>query len=71
MITRKKTNTGVCFTLVTVNRLTNLYSHTRIINKNIGTQFCRMYEGKSSIRQMADEDLEFHRMNLALCASCD
>lgn len=38
---------------------------------NIGTQFCRLYEDKSPIRQMTDEDLEFHRLNLALCASCD
>ena len=38
---------------------------------NIGTQFCRLYEEKSPIRQMTDEDLEFHRLNLALCAPCD
>ena len=38
---------------------------------NIGLQFCRLYEGKSPIRTMTDEDLEFHRLNTALCVACD
>jgi len=38
---------------------------------NIGTQFCRLYEGKPPIRQPTEDDVEFHRLNLALCASCD
>ena len=32
---------------------------------------CRLYEGKSPIRTMTDEDLEFHRLNTALCVACD
>ena len=38
---------------------------------NIGFQFCRLYERKSPIRTMTDEDLEFHRLNTALCVACD
>ena len=38
---------------------------------NIGLQFCRLYEGKSPIRTMTDEDLEFHRLSTTLCVACD
>ena len=38
---------------------------------NIGLQFCRLYEGKSPIRTMTDEDLEFNRLNTTLCVACD
>lgn len=37
---------------------------------NIGLQFRRLYEGKSPIRDMTDEELEFNRLNVALCADC-
>lgn len=36
---------------------------------NIATQFCRLYEGKSPIRQMTDEEKEFNR--LRVCVECD
>jgi hypothetical protein len=38
---------------------------------NIGLQFRRLYEGKSPIRESTDEEREFHRLNVALCADCD
>ena len=38
---------------------------------NIGLQFCRLYEGNSPIRTMTDEDMEFNRLNTALCVACD
>jgi hypothetical protein len=37
---------------------------------NIGLQFRRLYRGEAPIRQMTDEDLAFHRENVALCAPC-
>lgn len=38
---------------------------------NIGLQFRRLYEGKSPIRQMTDEEKEFNRLDVALCSACD
>ena len=40
---------------------------------NIGLQFGRLYEGKSLIREMTDEEAEFNRLNVALHAysECD
>ena len=40
---------------------------------NIGLQFRRLYEGKSPIREMTDEEAEFNRLNVALnaCSDCD
>ena len=40
---------------------------------NIGLQFRRLYEGKSPIREMTDEEVEFNRLNVALhaCSECD
>ena len=38
---------------------------------NIGLQFRRLYEGKSPIRTMTDEEMEFHRLSTALCVACD
>eukprot|EP00966_Prymnesium_polylepis_P018572 427488-Prymnesium_polylepis.1 len=38
---------------------------------NIGLQFQRLYEGKSPIRNLTDEETEFNRLNVALCAACD
>lgn len=37
---------------------------------NIGLQFCRLFEGKPPIRQMSDEEKEFHRLHF-LCSPCD
>jgi hypothetical protein len=34
---------------------------------NIGLNFCRLFEGKTTIRTMTDEEREFHR----LCVTCD
>ena len=38
---------------------------------NIGLQFRRLYRGEAPIRRMTDEDLAFHRENVALCMPCD
>ena len=38
---------------------------------NIGLQFRRLYEGEGPIRQMTEEDAEFNRLKVALCAACD
>ena len=40
---------------------------------NIGLQLRRLYEGKSPIREMTDEEVEFNRLNVALhaCSECD
>ena len=40
---------------------------------NIGLQFRRLYEGKSPIREMTEEEAEFNRLNVALnaCSDCD
>ena len=32
---------------------------------NIGLQFRRLYDGKTTIREMADEETEFNRLNVA------
>jgi hypothetical protein len=37
---------------------------------NIGLQFRRLYKGEAPIRQMTEEDLAFHRENVALCMAC-
>ena len=39
---------------------------------NIGLQFGRLYEGKSPIQEMTDEEAEFNRLNVALhaCLEC-
>ena len=40
---------------------------------NIGFQFGRLYDGKSPIREMTDEEVEFNQLNVALhaCSDCD
>ena len=38
---------------------------------NIGLQFRRLYGGEGPIRTMTDEDREFNRLNVAICAVCD
>ena len=37
--------------------------------RNIGLQFERLLAGKGAIRDMTDEEIEFHRLNL--CLECD
>jgi hypothetical protein len=37
---------------------------------NIGLNFRRLFEGQPCIRQMSDEEREFHRLNVE-CAACD
>ena len=36
---------------------------------NIGLQFRRLFQGQPPIRQMSDEEREFHRINV--CLECD
>ena len=37
---------------------------------NIGTNFMRLFEDKTPIRSMSDEDLDFHRASLCLECEC-